>query len=132
MGPDLGKNCASGRAPAIGCPSAVGSLPRLNNESRLSNRLFKTQAHPSYAGYYQVFYLGPLASGLAALPTVTPLGSTLAALASAFPAVAIALGFAFILIGTTDTVTALVQGGWGFITIGVIVEFVLPISRRLR
>jgi hypothetical protein len=60
------------------------------------------------------------------------LGSTVSGLSSAFPAGAILLGFAFILIGISNGLAALIQGGWGFITIGVIVEFVLPISRRLR
>jgi hypothetical protein len=58
--------------------------------------------------------------------------SILAGLASAFPAAAIMLGFAFILLGLSNGIAELVQGGWGFITVGVIVEFVLPISRRLR
>ena len=60
------------------------------------------------------------------------MGSLLAGLASAFPAAAMLIGFVFVLIGSTDGVVELVQGGWGFITVGVIVEFVLPISRRLR
>jgi hypothetical protein len=42
------------------------------------------------------------------------------------------LGFMLVLIGTTEGLAELVQGGWGFITVAVIVEFVLPISRRLR
>jgi hypothetical protein len=58
--------------------------------------------------------------------------SLLTALTSAFPAVALLLGFSFVLLGTADGIQELVQGGWGFITVGVIVEFVLPISRRLR
>jgi hypothetical protein len=41
-------------------------------------------------------------------------------------------GFLLVLLGTTDGTRELVQGGWGFITVAVIVEFVLPISRRLR
>jgi hypothetical protein len=60
------------------------------------------------------------------------LGSTLAAFTSAFPAVALLFGFLLVLFGTTDGYLELVQGGWGFITVAVIVEFVLPISRRLR
>lgn len=63
---------------------------------------------------------------------MTVLGSTLAGLASAFPAVAILVGFVFILLGNSDGIMALIQGGWGFLTVGVIVELVLPISRRLR
>ena len=60
------------------------------------------------------------------------MGSILAGLASAFPAVAMIAGVAFILWGTTNGIAAMVEGGWGFITVGIIVEFVLPISRRLR
>ena len=60
------------------------------------------------------------------------MGSTLAAFTSAFPALALMLGFMLVLIGTTEGLAELVQGGWGFITVAVIVEFVLPISRRLR
>jgi hypothetical protein len=60
------------------------------------------------------------------------LASTLAALTSAFPAVALLFGFLLVVFGTADGIRELVQGGWGFITVGVIVEFVLPISRRLR
>ncbi|TMI57220.1 hypothetical protein E6H18_05390 [Candidatus Bathyarchaeota archaeon] len=60
------------------------------------------------------------------------MGSTLAAFTSAFPAVALLFGFLLVLVGTTDGTRELVQGGWGFITVGLMVEFVLPISRRLR
>ena len=63
---------------------------------------------------------------------VALLGSTLAGLASAFPAVAMLVGFVFILLGSTDEIAGFVQGGWGLITVAVIIEFVLPISRRLR
>lgn len=51
---------------------------------------------------------------------------------SAFPAASLLLGFFLVLFGTTDGVQQMIQSGWGFITVGVIVEFVLPISRRLR
>gem|GEM_PF-7069331 len=60
------------------------------------------------------------------------MGSTLAAFTSAFPAIALVFGFLLVFIGSTDGPRELVQGGWGFITVGVIVEFVLPVSRRLR
>ncbi len=60
------------------------------------------------------------------------MGSTISAFTSVFPAVALLLGFALILTGTRDGVLEFVQGGWGLVTVGVIVEFVLPISRRLR
>ena len=63
---------------------------------------------------------------------VALLGSTLAGLASAFPAVAMLVGFTFILLGSMGAIAGLIQGGWGLITVAVIVEFVLPISRRLR
>lgn len=60
------------------------------------------------------------------------MGSTLAGLASAFPAIAMLVGFISVLLGSTDGIAGLGQGGWGLITVAVIVEFVLPISRRLR
>ncbi len=60
------------------------------------------------------------------------MGSTIAALTSVFPALALLIGFVLILTGARDGVLEFVQGGWGFVTVGVIVEFVLPISRRLR
>lgn len=63
---------------------------------------------------------------------VSVLASIIASLASALPALAIAIGVAFILLGSADGAVDLVQSGWGFITVGVMVELVLPISRRLR
>ena len=60
------------------------------------------------------------------------MASTIAALTSVFPAQALLIGFVLILTGARDGVLEFVQAGWGLVTVGVIVEFVLPISRRLR
>ena len=60
------------------------------------------------------------------------MASTIAALTSVFPALALLIGFVLILTGARDGVLESVQAGWGLVTVGVIVEFVLPISRRLR
>ena len=60
------------------------------------------------------------------------MGSTLAALTSVFPAIVLPLGLFAILTGSTDGLSQLVQTGWGLVTVGMVVEFVLPISRRLR
>lgn len=51
---------------------------------------------------------------------------------SAFPATSLVIGFLLVLFGSDSGVQQMIQGGWGFITVGVIVELVLPISRRLR
>src|SRR5438094_8477296 len=83
-------------------------------------------------GYYQVFYIGPLFWVRLSFHSDCGLGSALAAFTSAFPAVALLFGFILVRVGTTDGTRELIQGGWGFITVGIIVEFVLPISRRLR
>jgi hypothetical protein len=60
------------------------------------------------------------------------LDSALKGLTSALPALALLAGFFLVMFGMNDGTSALVQGGWGLVTVGVIVEFVLPISRRLR
>jgi len=60
------------------------------------------------------------------------LDSTLKGLASALPALAVLAGFLLVMFGMNDGALALVQEGWGLVTVGVITEFILPISRRLR
>ena len=57
-------------------------------------------------------------------------GSTL--FSSASPALALGLGFIFIILGVLFQNMDLYESGWGFVTIGMIVEVALPVARRLR
>ncbi len=58
--------------------------------------------------------------------------SALNGLTSALPALSVLVGFLLVIFGINDGTVTLVQSGWGLITVGVITEFILPVSRRLR
>lgn len=42
------------------------------------------------------------------------------------------MGFLFILPEIAGKTTALVQTGWGFVTVGILLQIVLPLSRRYK
>ncbi len=58
--------------------------------------------------------------------------SALNGFTSALPALSVLVGFLVVIFGISDATATLVQSGWGLITVGVITEFIMPISRRLR
>jgi hypothetical protein len=60
------------------------------------------------------------------------LGSGVRVLSSASPAVALLLGFILVILGSFGQGIDFTQTGWSFVTIGLLVEFALPIARRLR
>jgi hypothetical protein len=60
------------------------------------------------------------------------LDNLLASLTSILPAVAILSGFVLIMFSFGGGTVPLSQSGWGLVTIGIVVEFALPIARRLR
>jgi hypothetical protein len=53
-------------------------------------------------------------------------------LTSASPALALLLGFTLVILGSFGGGIDFTQTGWSFVTIGILVEFALPIARRLR
>lgn len=56
--------------------------------------------------------------------------STLKLLLSSSPCIALALGFLLILPELFGTTTARIQTGWGLVTVGILLQLVLPLSRR--
>lgn len=60
------------------------------------------------------------------------MGSILKFLVSSSPCLALATGFLLILPELGGTTTALVQTGWGFVTVGIVLQLVLPLSRRYK
>ena len=60
------------------------------------------------------------------------LGSRVRVLSSASPAVALLLGFVLVTLGSFGGGIDFTQTGWSLVTIGLLVEFALPIARRLR
>ncbi len=60
------------------------------------------------------------------------MGSRAWVLSSASPALALLLGFILVILGSFGLGIDLTQTGWSLVTIGLLVEFALPIARRLR
>jgi hypothetical protein len=60
------------------------------------------------------------------------LGSRAKVFTSASPALALLLGFILVVLGSFGEGIDFTQTGWGFVTIGVLVQVALPIARRLR
>lgn len=60
------------------------------------------------------------------------MASVLKFLVSASPCLALTMGFLLILPELLGTTTPLVQTGWGFVTVGILLQLVLPLSRRYK
>jgi len=60
------------------------------------------------------------------------LASAAAAFSSVLPALSLLLGLVLVMTSPVDGSLHSVAAGWGLITVGLIVEIVLPVARRLR
>ncbi|HZY94572.1 MAG TPA: hypothetical protein VFE98_06890 [Candidatus Bathyarchaeia archaeon] len=60
------------------------------------------------------------------------MASIAAAFSSILPAFSLLLGLLLVMTSPFDGSLQSVAAGWGLITVGLIVEIVLPVARRLR
>lgn len=60
------------------------------------------------------------------------MGSQARVFTSASAALALLLGFILVILGSFGEGIDFTQTGWGFVTIGLLVQVALPIARRLR